>query len=89
MDVSDNKDCDEREQIIKNDEVKVSDIIGDLKVGKLSSHEYVDTVEIESDKRNLVDMSYDKESAERDEIIKNGEEALTDVEEEYEEIDPI
>ena len=31
--MSDNKDSDEREQISKNDEVKVSDIVEDLKVG--------------------------------------------------------
>ena len=34
-------------------------------------------------------MSDERDSTERDEIIKNGEEALTDVEEEYEEIEPI
>ena len=43
--MSDNIDFDEREQISKNDEVKVSDIVEDLKVGKLSSHKYVDNVE--------------------------------------------
>ena len=57
----------------KNDEEKVSGIIEDLKVGKLSSHKYVDNVETESDKINLVDMSDDKDSAERDEISQNYE----------------
>ena len=45
MYMSDNKDSDEREQIGKNDGKKVSDVIEDLKVGKLSSHIYVDNVE--------------------------------------------
>ena len=57
MDISYNKDSDEREQISKNDEVKLSGNIEDLKVGKLSSHKYVDNVGIESNKRNMVDMS--------------------------------
>ena len=34
--MSDNKESDEREKISKNDEVKVSDFIEDLKLGKLS-----------------------------------------------------
>ena len=46
--MSDNMYFDEREQINKNDEVKVSDIVENLKVGKLSSHKYVDNVETES-----------------------------------------
>ena len=33
------------------------------KVGKLSSHKYVDNVDTESDKRNQVNMSDDKDSA--------------------------
>ena len=48
----------------------MSDVIEDLKVGKFISHKYVDNVEIESDKRNQVDTSYDKDSAERYEISK-------------------
>ena len=79
--MSDNKDSDEREQISKNDEVKVSDIVEDLKVGKLSSHRYVDNVETESDKRNLVDMSDEKGSVERYDISKNDDKTLTDVDE--------
>ena len=84
--MSDNKDSDEREQIIKNDEVKVSVIIEDLKVVKLSSRKYVDNVDTESDKRNMLDMSYDKDSYEINQISKNDEEKLTDVDEESEEI---
>ena len=36
--MSDNTESDEREQISKNNEVKVSDIVEDLKVDTLSSH---------------------------------------------------
>ena len=43
--MSDIKDSDEREQISKNDKLKVSDIVQDSKVGKLSLHKYVDNVE--------------------------------------------
>ena len=67
----------------------MSDIVEDLKVGKLSSHKYVDNVETESDKINMVDMSDGKNSSERYDISKNYEETLTDVDEEYEEIDRI
>ena len=63
MYMSDNKNSDEREQISKNDEENVSDFIEDLKVGKLSLHKYVDNVETESDKINMVDISDDKEYA--------------------------
>ena len=43
--MSDNKDCDERGQNSKTDEVTVSDTVEELKVGKLSLHKYVDNVE--------------------------------------------
>ena len=59
----------------------MSDIVEDLKVGKLSSHKYVDNVETEYDKINIVDMIDEKYSVERDEISKNDEEKLTDVDE--------
>ena len=49
--MSDNMDSDEREQINKKYEVKVSDIVEYFKVGKLSLHKYVDNVETESDKK--------------------------------------
>ena len=42
--MSDNKDSDEREQISKNDEVKVYDIVEDLKVVKFISHKYIQTM---------------------------------------------
>ena len=61
----------------------MSDIVEDFKVGKLSLHKYVDNVETEYDKINLVDMSDEKDSDERDEISKNYDITLTDVDEEY------
>ena len=87
--MSDNKNSNEREQKSKNDEVKVSDAVDDLEVGKLSSHKYVENVETESDKINLVDMSDNKDSVERDEISKNYYVILTDADEESEEIEKI
>ena len=69
--MSDNRESDEREQISKNYEVKVSDVIEDLKLGKSSSHKDVDNVETESDKINQANMSDYKDSVERDEISKN------------------
>ena len=67
----------------------MSDIEEDLKVGKSSSHKYVDNVETESDKSNLVDMRGEKDSIEWYEISKNDDVTLTDVDEESEEIDKI
>ena len=52
MDMSDDKESEERDQISKNDEVKFSDVIKDLKLGKLSSHKSLDNVEKECDKIN-------------------------------------
>ena len=71
MDMSDENDSDERDQISKNDEVNVSDVIEDLKLGKLILNKNIDNVEKESDKRNRMDMSDNKESSERYEISKN------------------
>ena len=82
MDMSDNKDSYEREEIGNNYEVKVSDVIEELKVGKLSSHYYVDNVETEPDKINQVDIIDDKDSTLRYKISRNYEEKLTDVDEE-------
>ena len=49
---SDKMDSDKRENINKIDQVKVSDILEDFKVRKLSSLKYVDNVETESDKKS-------------------------------------
>ena len=43
--MSDNKDYDERYQISKNYDVKVSDVIEDFKMGKLISHKNLDYVD--------------------------------------------
>ena len=67
----------------------MSGIIEDLKLGKMSSHKYVENVETEYNKRNLVDMSDDKDSFERYEISKSYGETFTDVDEESEGIDQI
>ena len=42
--MSDNMESDEREQINKNNEVTVSDIVENLKLGRLSSHQYVNNL---------------------------------------------
>ena len=63
--MSDNKDSGEGEKISKNDEVKASDIVEDLKVGKLSLHKYVENFETESNKINLVGISDKNDSGER------------------------
>ena len=71
--MSDKKEYYEIGQISKNDEVKVYDVIEDLKMGKSSTHKYVTNAKTESDKRNQVDMIDDKEYAEMYEISKNDE----------------
>ena len=78
MDVIDDKDSDERDQISKNDEEKVTEDIEVLKLGKLSSQKNVDNLEKEYDERNRVYMRDGKESDERDQISKNYEERVTD-----------
>ena len=45
MDMSDGKDSDERDQISKNYEETVTDVIEVLKLGKLSSQKNIDNVE--------------------------------------------
>ena len=62
----------------------MSDVIEDLKLGKLILHKYVENVKIESDKINQLGMSDDNDSAEIDDISKNYEETLTDIDEESE-----
>ena len=59
----------------------MSDIVQELKMGKLSAHKYVDNVEKEPDKINMVHMSDKKDYVEGDEISKNDDVALTDVDE--------
>ena len=71
MDMSDEKYSDEREQISKNYEERVTDDIEVLKLGKLSSKQNIDNIERESDEINRMDMSDYKDSDEIDKIDKN------------------
>ena len=64
----------------------MSSVIENLKLGKLSSHRYVNNVETNSDNINQVDVSDNKDSAERNETSKNHEETLNDFDGEYDEI---
>ena len=57
MDMSDDKESDERYQISRNDEEKVTEDIEVLKLGKLSSNKNIDNIEKEYDERNRMDMS--------------------------------
>ena len=78
MDMSDDKDSDERYQISKKYEEKLTDDIEVLKLGKLSSQKNRDTIENESDEINRMHMGDDRDSDERYPIGKNDEERLTD-----------
>ena len=60
--MSDDKKSDEREQISKNDEEKVTEDIEVLKLGKLSSQKNIDNIEKYSNEGNQMDMSGDKDS---------------------------
>ena len=55
--MSDDKEYDERYQISRNDEEKVTEDIEVLKLGKLSSNKNIDNIEKEYDERNRMDMS--------------------------------
>ena len=67
----------------------MSDVIEDLKLGKLCLYKHLENVETESDKINQVDMSDDKDSAKRNEISTNNEETMTGAYEESDKIDQI
>ena len=73
MDISDKKASDKRDQLCKNYEVKVSDVIQYLKLVKLSSHKNLDMVDKYSDEINPMNMSDDNDSDERDQMSKNDE----------------
>ena len=74
----DDKEYDEIDQIVKNKEETLNTYIEFQKMRKFNSQKYIDYLEKESDKRNHMDMSYVKESHERDQISKNYEEKVTD-----------
>ena len=58
--MSDEKDSDERDQINKNDEERVTNDIEVLKLGKFGSQKNTDNVEKEYDWRSSMDMIHDK-----------------------------
>ena len=70
MDMSDDKEYDERDQINKNDEERVTDDIEVFKLVKLSLKKNNDNIEKESDKGNWMDMNDENESDERYQIDK-------------------
>ena len=70
MDMSDDKEYDERDQINKNDEERVTDDIEVFKLVKLSLKKNNDNIEKESDKGNWMDMSDENDSDERYQIDK-------------------
>ena len=55
---------------------KVTEDIEVLKLGRLSFHKNIGNIEKESDERNCMDMSDDKDYNERDQISKNYEEKV-------------
>ena len=60
--MSDDKKSDERYQISKNDEEKVTEDIVVLKLGKLIQQKNIYNIEKYSDESNWMDMSNDKDS---------------------------
>ena len=68
--MSDDKYSEERDQTSKNHEEKMTEDIEVFKLGKLSSRKNDDNIEKESDERNQMDMSDDKDYDERYQIDK-------------------
>ena len=75
----DDKESDERDQIIGFDEEKMIENIEVLKLQKLSSHKIYIYLEKESDEINPMDMSDNKKYDEREQISKNDEVKVSDV----------
>ena len=78
MDMSDDKKYDERYQISKNYEEKVTEDIEVLKLGELSPQKNMDNIEKYSDEIDRIDISDDEKYGERDDISKNYEEKVTE-----------
>ena len=68
MYMSDGKEYDERDQIGENDEDRLTDNIAFLKLLKLSFQNNIDNIDKKYSEKNQIDMIYDKESDERDQI---------------------
>ena len=75
--MSDDKKSDERDQISKNYEEKVTEDIEVLKLGKLSLQKNIYNIEKYYDESNWMNMNDGKESDEINHIIKNNEETVT------------
>ena len=77
MDMSDDKESDERDQISENDEERLNKDIEVLQLVKLSSKKNDDNIEKEDVEITLMDMSDDKYSSEKYQIDKNDKEIVT------------
>ena len=73
----DDKESDIRNQRGKNYEDIWTDDIEVLKLETLIYKRYIYKIEQESDERNRINMIDDKESDERDQIVENREDRLT------------
>ena len=85
----DDKDSDERYQIDKNDEERVTNDIEVLKLGKFGSQKNTDNVEKESDERNRMDVIDGKEYDERYQMVESKEDNLESEQSETDEKDRI
>ena len=77
MDISGDKESDERDQISKNYWEILTDDIEVFKLGKFSSKKGNENIEKEYDERNWMDVSDDKDSGGRYQMDKNDEEWVT------------
>ena len=89
IDISDDKESDERYHIGENDEERVTDDIEVLKPGTLSLQKNMDNLEKEYDKSNQIDIIDDKEYDKRDNIGEMKENELESEEQETDEIENI
>ena len=72
------KDSDVRDQVGRNKEESLNTDKEFLNMIKLSSKRYIDNIDKQSDERNQIDISNDKDSDKRDHMGKNDEERVTD-----------
>ena len=77
MDISDEKDSDERDQKSKNDEERSTEYIKVYKLGTWVQIKIMITLRNNLMQLNCMNMSDDKESDERYQIDKNDEERVT------------
>ena len=79
IDISDDKDSDERDQIGENDEDRLTDHMEVLEQGKLSSQKNIDNIEKWYDESNRIDIIDDKDSNERYQIGENEKDISSNV----------